>query len=150
VSEREDWPGLPADAELVSLWAPLHDASLVEVKVHFESQAATLVVESSHLNRHHGFGEQYRFRIVLEGVSDLSARGRDCADTSGVLRERDHNEVTDADLTHIGAGVMLRFSALLKDGTDYTELFATAERAHVVGSDEFCLYQRTKTADHRR
>jgi hypothetical protein len=128
------WPGLPPDTEVVSLWATLHDADLIEVELSGDRRMMALVVESHHVNAHHGLAQQHRFRLVLDGVTESSARGRGWAEVAEALRSSAPGEIGDAEMAPLPDGVKLRFGVLLDDGRDYTELFATAKRIHAVGN----------------
>lgn len=137
VAERQDWPGLPPDADLVSLWPVMHDAVLIGVELQPDERRAAVIVESRHVNEHHALGAQYRFRLQLEGVVETSARGRAWRDVAAAAPDQndDENEVEGADLARVAATIMVRFGVLLNHGTDYTDLFATATRVEICGSD---------------
>jgi hypothetical protein len=113
----------------------MHDAALIGVELDADERRAAVIIESGHVNKHHALGEQYRFRLQLEGVIATSACGRDWADVAQAPATSDQNEIGDADLARVGPTVMLRFGVLLNDGTGYTELFATATRVEIAGSD---------------
>jgi hypothetical protein len=113
----------------------MHDAALIGVELDADERRAAVIIESGHVNKHHAFAEHYRFRLQLEGVIATSARGRDWRDVAEAPAMSDQNEIGDADLARVGTIVMVRFGVLLNDGADYTELFATATRVEIAGSD---------------
>ncbi len=59
--------------ELISLWDSLHDGSLESLSSDTLDRSITLVVDVPYLWSFHSFPSTARFRLILEGVSEVQA-----------------------------------------------------------------------------
>jgi len=63
-----DWVNLPQGANLVSLWACLHDAQIVSIRSNLLDRTAVLRCEIEHLRSFHHLADGSAFIVSLHGV----------------------------------------------------------------------------------
>lgn len=68
-----DWAHLPAGVEVVSLWCGLHDAIIHQITSNRAERTLTIEIESGHIQKHHGLGDEYRFLWSFERVRSVRA-----------------------------------------------------------------------------